>query len=93
MHGAIVRTRGAARTPSVELCPPATAPCLRLAMTSQPSAPDSVLSASLSEDDEHPKGCYLRVVDGVPWLWGFRCDDEHRWPPGATVVLGASREG
>lgn len=75
-------------------CPPMTAPYLRLAWLEQPSAPDSILSngraptGSLtvaavppSLDDGFPKGFYLRVVDGQPWLRGYRCDSAHDWSP------------
>lgn len=81
-------------------CPSVTGPYLRLAMQHQVQAPDSVLFAGrvpagalnvisepLSEDPEYPKGFYLRVVDGVSWLRGFRCDDEYRWPAESLVVL------
>lgn len=98
--GTLGEVIAAAPQQGFELCPPETGPYLRLAVSSQPSAPDSVLSAGriptgalhipsvpLSEDDDYPKGFYLRVVDGVSWLRGFRCDGEYRWPPEATVVL------
>lgn len=104
--GTLGQVIAAAQQQGFELCPPETGPYLRLALSSQPSAPDSVLSAGripsgalhvlsapLSEDDEYPKGFYLRVVDGVSWLRGFRCDDEYRWPPEATVVLRVPQEG
>lgn len=80
----------AARRHGLELCPPDTGPYLRLAMSSQANAPDSVLSAGrspagaikvaserLSDDVEFPTGLYLRVVDGQQWLRGFRCDDKY----------------
>lgn len=83
-----------------QLCPPELGPYLRLAMGEQEQAPDSVLSAGriptgalhiasapLSEDDEYPKGFYLRVVDGVPWLRGFRCDGEYLWPPETQLAV------
>ncbi|WP_343035696.1 hypothetical protein [Isoptericola sediminis] len=76
------------------LCPAATAPYLRLAWTGQAASTDLVLSrgrapdgavtvasAPLTDDDEYPKGFYLRVVDGISWLRGYRCDDEHLWSP------------
>lgn len=76
------------------LCPALTAPYLRLAMADQPSASDSVLnsgrapSGSLTvaspaprAEDEYPKGFYLRVIEGRPWLRGYRCDDQHVWSP------------
>jgi hypothetical protein len=84
----------AAHNQGLALCPPDAGPYLRLAMTSQANAPDSVLSAGkspagalkvatapLSDDAEVPKGFYLRVVDGKQWLRGFRCDDEYRFSP------------
>ena len=39
----------------------------------------TVASEILSDDDEYPKGFYLRVVDDAAWLRGYRCDDEHIW--------------
>lgn len=84
----------AARSQGLELCPLVTGPFLRLAMMEQTNAPDSVLSAGRaptgaihvaseppSEDDEYPKGFYLRVVDGRSWLRGYRCDDTYVWTP------------
>lgn len=84
----------AARRLGLELCPLVTGPYLRLAMMDQVSAPDSVLSAGrspagalhvasepVSADVEYPKGFYLRVVDGRPWLRGYRCDDTYVSPP------------
>ncbi|WP_431279239.1 hypothetical protein [Leifsonia poae] len=82
----------AAREHGLALCPPDTGPYLRLVMTSQANAPDSVLSAGrspsgalkvasapLSDDVDFPKGFYLRVVDNQQWLRGYRCDDEYRF--------------
>lgn len=76
------------------LCPRDAAPYLRLAWLTQSNSTDSVLSAGrspqgalkvatapISDDVEVPKGFYLRVVDGVPWLRGYRCDDEYRFAP------------
>ncbi|MFE4469392.1 hypothetical protein ACFRFH_11300 [Leifsonia sp. NPDC056824] len=90
--GTLPEVYAAAQQQGLSLCPPDTGPYLRLAMRSQPNAPDSVLSAGrsptgsikvaaapLSADVEFPKGFYLRVVDGVPWLRGYRCDDEYRY--------------
>lgn len=76
------------------LCPTLTAPYLRLAMADQASASDAVLSCgrapsgsltvaspALRADDEYPKGFYLRVIAGRPWMRGYRCDDHHVWSP------------
>lgn len=93
--GTLVEVFAAAERQGLLLCPPDTAPYLRLAMTWQQNAPDSVLSAGrspagalkvasplLSEDVEYPKGFYLRVVDHQPWLRGYRCDLEYRFAGG-----------
>lgn len=94
-HGAVQpRIFAAARNQGLELCPLVTGPYLRLAMMDQANAPDSVLSAGraptgaihvasepLSNDVEDPKGFYLRVLDGQPWLRGYRCDDTYVWEP------------
>lgn len=93
--GTLPDVYAAAQQQGLALCPPDTGPYLRLAMRSQANAPDSVLSAGrspagslkvaaapLSDDVEFPKGFYLRVVDGVQWLRGYRCDDEYRYAAG-----------
>ncbi|KTR92106.1 hypothetical protein NS220_14400 [Microbacterium testaceum] len=96
---------GAAARHGLGLCPPITAPYLRLATLDQASAPDSILSTGraptgslhvasppLRADHDYPKGFYLRVIDGVPWLRGYRCDDEYVLSPGdrlAFRVLGS----
>ena len=90
--GTLPEVFAAAARQELALCPPDTAPYLRVAMTWQENAPDSVLSAGrspagalkvasapLSDDDEYPKGFYLRVVDHEPWLRGYRCDLEYRF--------------
>jgi hypothetical protein len=73
-------------------CPPYAGPYLRLAMLDQPAAPDSVMSKGqpptgavhiaserLRAEYDFPRGFYLRVVDGTPWLRGFRCSDDAPW--------------
>jgi hypothetical protein len=71
------------------LCPLELAPHFRLAFADQPEGfvgqplsqncapPGSVTVASLpvSQDEEVPRGFYLRVIEGVPWLRGYRS-----WP-------------
>lgn len=91
---------GAARAQGLDPCPAVCGPYLRLATLDQPDAPDSVLSAGraptgaihvaaepLSGDAAYPKGFYLRVVDGVPWLRGYRCDDTYAWGPEQRLAL------
>ena len=82
------------------LCPADTGPYMRLALMEQATSPDSVMSSGsaptgaltvaaepLSEDNDYPKGFYLRVVNGRPWLRGYRCDNEHTWSPGDRFVF------
>lgn len=84
------------------LLPLTTGPALRLATLDQPSAPDAVmsngrapsgsvtvLSAPLDGRYETPKGFYLRVIDGRPWLRGYRCDDTHVHAADMVVAVGA----
>jgi hypothetical protein len=85
----------AARERRLTVCPPFTGPYLRLAVPDQPSAPDSVMSSGrppsgavhvaserLRDEDDYPRGFYLRVVDGTSWLRGYRCSDDAPWSSG-----------
>lgn len=78
----------------LELCPLELGPHLRLMYLDQPEvceedsrqhqAPSgsiTIASEILSEDDEFPKGFYLRSMDGVLWLRGYRADHLHVWNP------------
>lgn len=69
-----------------------TAPFLRLAFDGQPgsddprlsvgAAPDgslTVASVRVEDDEQYPAGFYLRVVDGRPWLRGYRAGEDHVW--------------
>lgn len=74
---------------------------LRLAWLDQPqsqnsiisgthSSPDmavTVLSEILEEDDNFPKGLYLRNVDSNLLLRGYICDDEYRFPSDAIFAF------
>jgi hypothetical protein len=86
------RILASAREQGLLLCPPFTGPYLRLAVPDQPTAPDSVMSNGrppsgavhvaserLRAEYDYPRGFYLRVVDGTPWLRGFRCSDVAPW--------------
>jgi hypothetical protein len=88
------RVFDAAARHDLALCPAVTAPYLRLVTLDQATAPDRILSTGraptgslqvaspvLRADHDYPKGFYLRVIDGVPWLRGYRCDDEHVLSP------------
>lgn len=88
--GTLPELRRAVEAAGLRECPPAVAPLLRLVTLDQANAPDSVLrrgrapdgsahvlSPSLSDEPGVHRGLYLRVVDHVPWLRGFACDDLH----------------
>lgn len=90
----------AARAVGLRRCAVEVAPYLRLAYLNQPSATDSdmhggrapsgsvtVASPPLRADDSYPKGFYLRVVDGIAWLRGYRCDADFRFSPGDRFVF------
>ncbi|WP_341995501.1 hypothetical protein MRBLWH7_002806 [Microbacterium sp. LWH7-1.2] len=86
--GTLPQVFAAAEAHGLGLCPVVTAPYLRLVWATQTNSSNSVMSAGespdgalniaspvLTDDAEFPKGFYLRVVDGRPWLRGYRCDD------------------
>jgi hypothetical protein len=82
-------------------CPLELAPHLRLQYTDQPEGaigqpatrhqapPGSITVAScpLSDDEDVPKGFYLRRMDGMLWLRGYRAPAEHVWSPGDVLVF------
>lgn len=91
-----------AEAQGLALCPPQTAPYLRLAWLGQAQSSDSVMSAGrspdsalniaspvLSDDPDFPTGFYLRVVDGQPWLRGYRCDDLYVFAPEVRFAFAA----
>ena len=101
--GTLPEIFAAVRAEDLAPLPADAGPYLRLATMDQEQAPDSVLSAGrvptgavsvlsppLSADHEYPKGFYLRVVDGVTWLRGFRCDDEYVWPDDSILAVRAA---
>ena len=83
----------------LSLCSVVTGPYLRLALTAQPSAPDTVLSKGTAPsgsltvasaplgDDDYPKGFYLRVIGAVPWLRGYRCTEQHPWQSDDVLIF------
>lgn len=91
----------AAQEHGLQLCPPVTGPYLRLALRSQATAPDAVMSNGKAPSgsltvaaplfqvrEDYPKGFYLRVIAGQPWLRGYRCNSsEHIWDPDDRFVF------
>ncbi|MGE7690433.1 helicase [Lysinibacillus sp. NPDC097214] len=79
----------------LELCPLELGPHLRLEYLDQleaysgdtlqqqqaPSGSITIASEILTEDDEFPKGFYLRRINGVLWLRGYYADELHVWNP------------
>jgi hypothetical protein len=83
------------------LCPLELGPHLRLQFLDQPEGckgfppsqhrapPGSIIVASrqLSEDDDIPKGFYVRRINGVLWLRGYRSGPEHIYSPEDRLVF------
>lgn len=77
----------------LDLCPLELGPHLRLQYLDQPEgylgkpsfqqqAPYgsiTIASEILTEDEDFPKGFYLRRIDGVLWLRGYRAGHQHVW--------------
>ncbi|PGS48335.1 helicase [Bacillus sp. AFS041924] len=77
----------------LELCPIELGPYLRLAYLDQPEvvsenpiklhqAPSgsiTIASEILSEEEDFPKGFYIRRINDVLWLRGYRADHLHVW--------------
>ena len=47
----------------------------------------TVVSAPLVDEDDFPKGFYLRRIDGRPWLRGYRCSMDFEWQPDDRLVF------
>jgi hypothetical protein len=90
-----------ARKSGLLLCPLNVGPHLRLQYLDQPEGavgyptysrrapPGSITIASAwpDEDDDFPKGFYLRRIEGTLWLRGYRSDAEHIWDPNDRFVF------
>jgi hypothetical protein len=89
----------------LELCPLELGPFLRLAYLDQPEgdtghnskhqAPSgsiTVASEIVSEDDEFPKGFYLRKINGELWLRGYIADQLHIWKPSDHFIFCQTKE-
>lgn len=85
----------------LSLCPLELGPYLRLAYHEQPEGNNSsnaklnqapegsvtVISKPLLDNDDFPKGFYLRKIDGFLWLRGYIADDEHVWNPSDRLIF------
>ncbi|MGX1749129.1 hypothetical protein [Glutamicibacter protophormiae] len=88
-----------AMSQGLALCPASAGPFLRLATMDQQNSTNSILSAGKKPanslaiaslplgTDDFPKGFYLRVVDGVPWLRGYRCEDAYEFAPEDAFIF------
>jgi hypothetical protein len=88
------------------LCPLELGPYFRLQFMHQaegfigypPSAnrkpPGSITVASqpIAQSDDVPKGFYLRVMEGVPWLRGYRSWAGHGYAPADVFAFGAAAD-
>lgn len=82
-------------------CPLELGPHLRIQFLDQPDGADglplthgrappgsiTVASPPLDDDDDTPKGFYLRRVGGALWLRGYRSWAGHVWSPGDVLVF------
>ncbi|MCM3601030.1 helicase [Robertmurraya korlensis] len=90
----------------LELCPIELGPYLRLQYLDQPEelsgnplqkhqAPSgsiTIASEKLTDDDDFPKGFYLRRINGVFWLRGYLADHLHVWNPEDHFIFGRSEK-
>ena len=89
----------------LELCPLKLGPFLRLAYLDQPEgysgnpeqrhqAPSgsiTIASEILNDDDNFPKGFYIRRINGVLWLRGYIADHLHIWNPDDRFIFSTKK--
>jgi len=85
----------------LELCPLEVGPYVRLEYLDQaegdlgnslqqhqaPSGSITIASEIIRDDDDFPKGFYLRKIAGVLWLRGYVADDLHIWNPDDQFIF------
>ena len=85
----------------LKLCPLELGPHLRMEYLDQtegysgdylqqqqaPSGSITIASEILAEDDNFPKGFYLRRINGVLWLRGYCADHLHVWNPNDHFIF------
>jgi hypothetical protein len=55
----------------------------------KPPGSITVASQPIEQSDDVPKGFYLRVMEGVPWLRGYRSWAGHVYAPGDVFAFAA----
>ena len=95
----------AAATFGLTMCPLELAPHLRLTLLDQeegalgfaptqnqaPRGSITVVSKPLTEDDDTPKGFYLRRIEGELWLRGYKSWPGHVRAPDNVLVFAVAR--
>lgn len=89
----------------LDLCPLELGPFLRLEYLDQPEgnsgnlqqhqAPTGSITIAtkiLTEDDNFPKGFYLRRINGELWLRGYIADGLHVWNPNDHFIFCLTKE-
>lgn len=98
---AIAQIFDKAQDVGLSLCPLELGPHLRLQFLDQaegslgqppsrhraPPGSLTIASRPLTEDDDVPKGFYLRRIDGVLWLRGYHSGSEHLWSPEDHLIF------
>ena len=90
--------RNAMQLVNLSYCPVAIAPYVRLKYKAQPPSDIqtvnqnphgsiTIFSNPLSEDDDFPKGFYLRNYDGKLWLRGYTCSNDYYWQPSDRMIF------
>lgn len=90
----------------LSLCPVEVGPHLRLAYLNQPEGNTEIFSSQrqapsgsitiaserVTDDDDFPKGFYLRKIDGKLWLRGYLADDLHIWNPDDHFIFSQTKK-
>lgn len=77
-----------AKAQGLKLCPLSLGAFLRLEHLDQAEGPYlHVASAKPKLDEEYPNGFYLRNLENVMWLRGYRASDDWEWPVDSEFVF------
>lgn len=96
--GTFQKIKKAMRKINLEYCPVEVAPFIRLAYKNQKESkiksihenpPDSIVifSKPLINNDDFPKGFYIRNYEGYHWLRAYKCSDDFLWKPNARMFF------